>query len=75
MRNSNDCRFGSTHTFHSTIEGYTRVRGGWNEGEAYTVYFYAETDTPAESFGTWKGNTLMPNTNEQFDSGEKQVLI
>ena len=56
---------------NSTIEGYTRVRGGWNEGEAYTVYFYAETDTPAESFGTWKGNTLMPNINEQFDSGEK----
>ena len=56
---------------NSTVEGYTRVRGGWNEGEAYTVYFYAELDTPAKSFGTWKGNSIMPNTDNQFDSGEK----
>lgn len=54
-----------------TVEGYTRVRGGWNEGEAYTVYFYAETDTPAATFGTWKGTKLMPGVGEQFDSGEK----
>ena len=26
------------------VAGYTRIRGGWNNGKAYTVYFYAETD-------------------------------
>lgn len=56
---------------NSTIEGYTRVRGGWNEGEAYTVYFFAEVDTPAKNYGTWKGGSLMPDTECQFDSGEK----
>lgn len=55
----------------NTVEGYTRVRGGWNEGEAYTVYFYAELDTPAKSVGTWKGDSLMPDIKHQFDSGEK----
>lgn len=56
---------------NTTAEGYTRVRGGWNEGEAYTVYFYAELDTPAKSTGTWKGTSIMPNVDSQFDSGEK----
>lgn len=56
---------------NTSLEGYTRVRGGWNEGEAYTVYFYAESDTPAASFGTWKGDRLMPGIDSQFDSGEK----
>ena len=55
----------------SSVEGYTRVKGGWNEGEAYTVYFYAEADTPADSIGTWKGTQLFPGVNAQFDSGEK----
>ena len=56
---------------NSEVEGYTRVRGGWNEGEAYTVYFYAEINTSADSIGTWKGQTLMPGVNNQFDSGER----
>ena len=53
------------------LEGYTRVRGGWNEGEAYTVYFHAETDTPAASFGTWKDGKTEPGKESQFDSGQK----
>lgn len=53
------------------LEGYTRVRGGWNEGEAYTVYFHAETDTPAVSFGTWKDGKTEPGKESQFDSGQK----
>lgn len=28
------------------VMGYTRIRGGWNNGRAYTVYFYAVTDHP-----------------------------
>lgn len=28
------------------VRGYSRVRGGWNNGEAYTVYFALLTDSP-----------------------------
>lgn len=52
------------------IEGYTRVRRGWNTGGAYTVYFSAQFDTPAKSFGTWKNHQLTPGQKVQFDSGE-----
>lgn len=31
---------------NSTVEGYTRVRGGWNEGGPYTVFFSAVTSKP-----------------------------
>ena len=53
------------------IRGYTRIRGGWNNGAAYTVYFYAILDKPFASCGTWKGSTLFPNVKTQFDSYEK----
>lgn len=29
-----------------SVQGYSRIRGGWNNGRAYTVYFYLETDQP-----------------------------
>ncbi len=29
-----------------TLQGWTRVRGGWNNGGPYTVYFYIESDQP-----------------------------
>src|ERR1039458_6318266 len=36
------------------VAGFTRVTGGWNkQPNTYTVYFYARTDTPAASWGTW----------------------
>ncbi len=53
------------------IGGYTRVRGGWNMGEAYTVYFYAKFDTEAESWGTWKGDSLNERSRTEIDTGEK----
>ena len=28
------------------VRGYTRIRGGWNNGDAYTVYFCLVTDKP-----------------------------
>jgi len=52
------------------IAGYNRVRGGWNIGGAYTVYFYALFDTPASSFGTWKANEKHLTNKVEFDSGE-----
>ena len=52
------------------ISGYSRIRGGWNNGRAYTVYFYAKSDTPFSSTATWKGDSIS-NVRAQFDSGEK----
>ena len=28
------------------VQGYSRIRGGWNNGDAYTVYFCLQTDQP-----------------------------
>lgn len=53
------------------IEGYTRVRGGWNISEAYTVYFYAKFDTPASSFGTWKEGKAEPGVESQTDNNTR----
>lgn len=51
------------------IEGYQRVRGGWNKGKAYTVYFYAQFDTPAKDVGTWKKpEGIHPGQRSEFDS-------
>ena len=55
----------------STIQGYSRIRGGWNNGTAYTVYFYAVFDHPFSAEGTWKGKSIFPNLKSQYDSGEK----
>lgn len=47
------------------IAGSTTVRGGWNKQPIpNTVYFYAETDTPALSSGTWLGAQLHPGSRE-----------
>ncbi|MEJ7913595.1 MAG: glycoside hydrolase domain-containing protein, partial [Chitinophagaceae bacterium] len=51
------------------VQGYTRVRGGWNVGEAYTVYFYAVTNQPAIRSGTWKKSELHQGSAQEFDSG------
>lgn len=52
------------------VAGYTRIRGGWNNGKAYTVYFYAETDRPFLQSLTWKGNRIT-EAQSQYDSAEK----
>ncbi len=52
------------------ICGYSRIRGGWNTGGAYTVFFYAIFDTPATSFGTWKSGKVHQTNKSEFDSGE-----
>ena len=56
---------------NTEIEGYNRIRGGWNMGSAFTVYFYAKFETPAKSFGTWKGSDVHLGNKVEFDSGEK----
>ena len=34
------------------VRGYSRIRGGWNNGPAYTVYFAAVFDQPMAEFAT-----------------------
>lgn len=53
------------------IEGYSRVRGGWNKGGEYTVFFVALFDTPADSYGTWKNDEIMSGSKMAHDSGDK----
>lgn len=52
------------------VAGYSRIRGGWNNGRAYTVYFHAVSDQPFVQTATWKGNEIS-DARSQFDSGEK----
>ena len=54
---------------HEVI-GYTRIRGGWNNGRAYTVYFYAETDKPFVNTATWKSDKIT-DEKFQYDSHQK----
>lgn len=53
------------------VRGYTRIRGGWNNGRAYTVYFWAVFDKPFHSYGTWKNDEIYPSIKSQFDNGCK----
>ena len=34
------------HVGDCEVRGFSRVRGGWNNGDAYTVYFSLQTDRP-----------------------------
>ncbi len=52
------------------IEGSSSVTGGWNQQpNTYTVYFYAETDTPAAAFGTWQGPQIREASHEESTAG------
>jgi predicted alpha-1,2-mannosidase len=53
------------------VRGYTRIRGGWNNGSTYTVYFTAIFDQPFSDFSTWKDETFYPNEKVQVDSNNK----
>lgn len=57
------------------IRGYGRIRGGWNNGKAYTVFFYAIADAPFEQFATWKGAQLYRMIKSQCDEGKKTGVL
>jgi predicted alpha-1,2-mannosidase len=55
----------------TVVEGSSSVTGGWNkQPNTYTVYFYARTDTPAASWGTWRDDVLQPG-NRSLSDGPK----
>lgn len=59
----------------SIVRGYTRIRGGWNNGRAYTVYFYAVADKPFAETATWKVMTSVgPVGGSQSADGERVDL-
>ncbi len=57
------------------VRGYSRIRGGWNNGAAYTVFFDAVFDQPIKNFSTWKGTKFFPGIKQQFDSGQKTGVL
>src|ERR1035438_6262180 len=45
------------------VAGSSSVTGGGNkQPNAHTLYFYARTDTPAASWGTWLDGNLQPDS-------------
>lgn len=52
------------------ITGQNRVSGGWNTGDAFTVYFYATFSAPATEYGTWKSGRATARSTAEYDSGE-----
>jgi predicted alpha-1,2-mannosidase len=53
------------------VRGYSRIRGGWNNGKAYTVYFTAVFSKACSRHITWCGETLSPEVGYQTDKGKK----
>lgn len=56
------------------VSGYTRIRGGWNNGRAYTVYFYLQTDRPIIHAKTWHVPARMfcPHPEVQISDQQAQ---
>lgn len=54
----------------NAVQGYSRIRGGWNNGRAYTVYFYAETSLPFTSSATWRNGEIGAGRS-RADHGDK----
>lgn len=50
------------------LRGYSRVKGGWNGGDAYTVYFYAEFDQPYTEKALYSDQTKIENTSTITDN-------
>lgn len=54
------------------VAGSSSVTGGWNkQTNSYTVYFYANSDTPAENWGTWLNGKLDPSKRSQMGRHDK----
>ena len=53
------------------VAGYSRIRGGWNNGRAYTVYFHLLTDRPFVNSAIWQGGDITPEAKAAADLGGK----
>lgn len=59
----------------SSLRGYSRIRGGWNNGKAYTVYYYVIFDHKFSTFSTWRAEQLCKGIAAQKDDGKKTGAI
>jgi predicted alpha-1,2-mannosidase len=51
------------------VVGSSSVTGGWNkQPNSYTVFFYAVTDTPARTWGTWINGQLHGGVKQQHSN-------
>ena len=59
------------------VRGYTSVRGGWNNGDAYTVYFCLQTDKPIieAPSGLQRGENPMQTALLLFDDSLVNVKV
>ncbi len=56
---------------NNEVRGYSKIRGGWNNGKAYTVYFSAVFSKPFNRFVSWKGDEQADGQRIQVDEGKK----
>ena len=52
------------------VRGFSRIRGGWNNGKAYTVYFCLLSDVPFAENKTWEDADGKTGAWVQFSRGE-----
>ncbi len=56
------------------VSGSTSLRGGWNKQPVpYTVYFYAQTDTPSVFSGTWLNGKLSPGSKSALGDANSKA--
>lgn len=53
------------------ISGYLSSEGGWNEGRPYRVWFYAVTDKPLSSCGTFREGRMSEGAREEKSVNSK----
>lgn len=56
------------------VAGFTRIRGGWNNGRAYTVFFHIEFDKPFVSTQHWN-HQGKEGMNLLFDNRQKELNV
>lgn len=54
------------------VVGYSRIRGGWNNGRAYTVYFYLQANRPFANVKTWHVPARMYCDNPEVSLSDKR---
>ncbi|MBQ0058135.1 MAG: GH92 family glycosyl hydrolase [Bacteroidales bacterium] len=57
------------------IAGFTRIRGGWNNGKAYTVFFHLTSDHPFVAHHYWDTNGQRGVNVELARNDDKQVEL
>lgn len=56
------------------VAGFTRIRGGWNNGRAYTVFFHVLFDRPFVESRVWD-NYGKQGVNLRFDNSEPTLTF